>query len=260
MTDDSLKEGILKSVAELKKQGKRIVLVHGGGPVIKRLLENAGVSTEFKDGHRVTDKNAMRYVEMALSASVNKDLVRILLNNGVEAVGISGKDGGTAKAVKRYHQIKHKDGSTEKVDIGYVGDVKEVNPNLLNLLLDQGYLPVLSPVSIGMNDGMDYNINADVFAGTIAGALKAEFYVVLTDVDGIMRDINDPKSVIASLTSAEIEKEGSIIKGGMIPKVESCLNALHQGAGKSLILNGMKPESLQKAFLKSENIGTQITL
>lgn len=258
MTDERIKDGVLSSISDLHKAGIKTTLVHGGGPVIKDLLTKAGVETEFEDGHRVTDETAMKYVEMALSANVNGDLVRRLIGFGSPAVGLSGKDGAIAKAVKRYHIKTNADGITEKVDIGFVGNVAEIDRTLLDILHDSSYLPVLSPVSIGRDDGMDYNINADVFAGSIAGALKGDYYVVLTDVDGLMEDINDPESLIPSITAKELAEQSDMIKGGMIPKIESCLHALKAGAKKALILNGTKPDSLKKVFLESESIGTEI--
>lgn len=258
MTNAEIRQKILASIARLFQQGIHVVLVHGGGPVIKEVLDKAGIVFRFEEGHRVTDEATMKYVEMALSGIVNKDLVLGLLQENVPAVGISGKDGGMARAVKRWHTSKQNDGSIQQVDLGFVGDIVAMDTHLIQTLLNSGYLPVCSPVSLGRDDGHNYNVNADVFAGALAGALKADAYVVLTDIDGLRKDVHDPSSLIPAITQNELQADRRFIQGGMIPKIDSCCHALQKGAKKAVILNGTKESILEEAFLERKQVGTQI--
>jgi len=249
MLDDRITSGILEKLANMAQKGYRVVVVHGGGPFIEDNLKMAGIESEFVAGHRKTTEEAMKYIEMALKGHVNSKLVRMLNAKGLKAVGLSGKDGDMVRVTRRYHM----DEQGEKVDIGFVGDIESIDVSLMNLLMANGYVPVVSTIASG-KDGNDYNVNADMFAGHLAGALQADHFIMLTDVDGLMRDINDPGSLIQSLRLDEIEKlKGSTIRGGMIPKTRACEIALEQGAGSAVITNGTRPDALQESIMNPEN-------
>lgn len=257
MTDQNIKINLLDEIAHLKEGGFKPVIVHGGGPFIKQTLEAAGIESEFVGGHRKTDPTSMKYVEMALRGHVNGEIVSILNRQKIGAVGISGKDGNLAVAVKRYHE-ETIDGKTEKLDLGQVGDVKSINPGIVDTLLANDYLPVISPVSLG-EDGKDYNINADMFAGHLAGALNVHAYVVLTNVDGLMEDIENPESLIRKVTIEDLKtKYAGVIHSGMIPKIDSCGIALNGGAEQSCIVNGTRRGALTEALTQPEFNGTKI--
>jgi acetylglutamate kinase len=257
MTDPNAQAQVLSQVAELKKAGIYPVVVHGGGPFIKAQFEISGIESEFVDGHRVTLKDSMEVVEQALSGKVNGMLVNQLNRLGANAVGLSGKDGGMVRALKRTHQIKNENG-TEEIDLGFVGDVELINTDLPNLLIDNGYLPVISPVSSGA-DGEDYNINADMFAGHMAGALNAAAFVAITNVDGLMKDPSKPETKIESITADEAKSLfGTVIKGGMIPKVEACLIALEKGVPAAHIISGSTENSILRQLLTEQHVGTLI--
>lgn len=257
MTDPDLKFQVLKRICDLKSQGYNVVIVHGGGPFIKQLLQEANVESEFIDGQRKTTPEAMGYVEMALKGKVNGNLVSIINSLGFKAVGLSGKDGKSVMAVKRMHK-RLVNGEIEIADLGQVGDVSVVDPSLINLLLENDFIPVLTCLASD-EGGTDYNINGDMFAGHIAGALSADEYVVLTDVDGLLLDKDNPRSIIRELNVAEVGKlkEKGIIRGGMIPKLESCEIALAMGAANARIINGTVPEQITDLFENRET-GTVI--
>jgi acetylglutamate kinase len=257
MTDQKAQSQVLGQVAALKKAGVFPVVVHGGGPFIKSLFETSGIESEFIDGHRVTLKESMEVVEQALSGKVNGMLVNQLNRLGANAVGLSGKDGGMVRALKRTHRFDS-DNGTEEIDLGFVGDVDLINTDLPDLLIDNGYLPVISPVSSGA-DGEDYNINADMFAGHMAGALNAAAFVAITNVDGLMEDPSKPDSKIESITAAEAKALfGSVIQGGMIPKVEACLIALENDVPAAHIVSGSTENSILRQLLTNHNVGTLI--
>jgi len=248
MLDDAITSGILDKVAEFSKAGYRVVIVHGGGPFIEDNLKMAGIESEFVGGHRKTTEEAMKYIEMALKGHVNSKLVRMLNKKALKAVGLSGKDGDMVQVSRRYHV----DEQGRQVDIGYVGDIESMDVKLLNLLLNQNYVPVVSTIATGP-EGNDYNVNADMFAGHLAGALHANRFVMLTDVDGLMRDIDDPDSLIRELSIADIDSlSGSVIRGGMIPKTRACQVAIEEGAGSAIIANGTKPDDLRKSILNPQ--------
>lgn len=259
MTNDTLKEQVLRSICALSDEGYRVVIVHGGGPFIQAALDQAGIESEFIDGHRKTTPEAMQHVEMALKGQVNGSLVGLINQLGYRAVGLSGKDGRMVTAAKRLHR-KRVGGQVKDYDLGQVGDVSEVDTSLLQTLLHEGYIPVVTCIAAD-GTGSAYNINGDMFAGHLAGALGAEQYVVLTDVDGLLRDKDDPETLIHHLKSAEIEQlaEQGVIQGGMIPKLESCQVALEKGARAARIINGTKPEQILKV-VDEKAAGTQITL
>jgi acetylglutamate kinase len=257
MIDEPRKQSVIADICALRSTGTMPVVVHGGGPVISDLLGEVGVETPFVGGHRKTDREAMGYVEMALSGKVNSEIVKLIGIHGYRSVGISGKDGGLATARKRIHRTRV--GSrVRRSDLGQVGDVTSVDSDLPKLLLSGGYIPVIAPIGVGA-DLEDYNINADMFAGHVAAALDAAALVMLTDVDGILLDPDDPATLIPEFTTHAARAEiGRIIRGGMIPKVESCLIALEGGVERACIVNGMTEHALLSALLTSKQIGTTI--
>lgn len=259
MLSERLKQSVVQNIWKLCSKGYRVVLVHGGGPFIRRMLELVEIESEFIEGHRKTTPEALRYIEMALKGEVNGSLVGLLNEAGMKAVGLSGKDGRMVRAGKRYHHSTE-NGQEIQHDLGQVGDVEHVDTTLLDTLLENDYLPVVTCIASD-EAGNDYNINADMFAGSLAGALRASHYLVLTDVDGLLRDIGDPSSLIRKLKLEELEPLfGSVIKGGMIPKLESCELALRQGARSARIINGTRPESILEAVNKDKSTGTEICL
>lgn len=254
MTDNALKEQIVSILSEFVDRGHRIVVVHGGGPFIKKALADAKIESEFIDGHRQTTSEAMIHVEKALKGEVNTDLVGSFNRKGQKAVGLSGKDGRSVTAVKRKHLTKE---GVEK-DLGQVGDVGKIDPTLIETLLKMKYIPILTCIAADEN-GDDYNINADMFAGHIAGALNAERFIVMTDVDGLLEDIERPNSLMREIKVAQLSglKDSGIIVGGMMPKVEACEIALENGAQQAIILNGTNPGQLRK-LLNGSDTGTKI--
>lgn len=257
MKDEQVKEDVISDIVILRENGIIPVIVHGGGPAIKKLLDDVGMESEFVAGHRKTDSRTMGYVEMALSGSVNSEIVRLLNAAGQKAVGLSGKDGGMVTARKRTYHITV-NGKQKEIDLGHVGDVDKINTSLITSLIKSDFIPVISPVASG-KDGRDYNINADMFAGHMAGALNAACYIALTNVDGLMIDKDDPATLIKEITLEKAEAEiGKTIEGGMIPKVESCIIALKGGVQSTRIINGTKKQSILKELLTKERSGTLI--
>ncbi len=258
MTEKHLKKDVLKKIGALSKNGYQVVIVHGGGPFIKQALAEANIKSEFVDGLRKTPPKAFEYVEMALKGKVNGDLVSHMNHMGFPAVGLSGKDGKTVTAVKLHH-FQEINGSKEEVDLGRVGDVSHVDTNLIKTLLRNKFIPLIACVADD-DQGVGFNINGDMFAGHIAGALKAEQYIVLTDVNGLQKDKDYPDTLIKELKLSEIKNlmDDNTIQGGMIPKINSCITALKQGVKKARIINGTKPEQILK-LVDNHNIGTTIT-
>lgn len=259
MINEDLKQKVMEDVSLLKYVGIRPVIVHGGGPDITSFLKKVGKQSDFVSGLRVTDEETVEIAEMVLDGKVNSDIVNMLNCRGVRAVGLSGKDAGLIKASKKMATVYDDAGNTEKVDIGYVGQVESVDTKILQDLLDNGYIPVVAPIGVG-EDGESYNINADYVAAEIAGALQAEKLLLLTDIEGIYKDFNDKSTFISTLhlpEAREYIKEG-IIAGGMIPKVEACLTALEQGAGKTHIIDGRLDHSIILEVFTSKGIGTQV--
>jgi len=255
IVDPELTRELLGKIVKLHKEGYKIVIVHGGGPFIKQNLELAGIKSEFVGGQRKTDSEAMKYIEMALKGEVNGNLVREINLLGAKAVGLSGKDGQLAIAKKRFHYDEDKN----EIDIGQVGDVDQFNTEIIDILLDKNFLPVITSIATG-SDGIDYNINADNFAGFLAGALNADELLLLTDIDGLMMNPADDSTIITELKIDEIEKlKGKVIKGGMLPKTEACKYAVDNGAERAIILNGTKPDAIESAVRHESIVGTIIT-
>lgn len=261
MTSDDLKKEIAAIIAQISKAGVEVVLVHGGGPFINKALEAAGIVSEFFDGQRYTTAEALVHIEKALKGEVNSSLVGLLNRTGLRAVGLSGKDGMMVTAEKRWHTrsgSEHEDENEGKIDIGQVGNVIAVDPLLIDLLLSNGYTPVIACIASDMA-GNDYNINADMLAGHIAAALKVDEYIVLTDVDGLFRNFPDPGSLITEIGLSELpELYRDVVRGGMIPKVQSCEIALKGGVKRAVMLNGTKPTQIRELVLEQGAPGTVI--
>lgn len=258
MVSDTLKEKVMEDIALLKYVGVRPVIIHGGGPEITGFLKKVGKQTSFVSGLRVTDEETVEIAEMVLDGKVNSEIVNLLNHRGVKAVGISGKDAGLIRAKKKLATVYDGD-DKKKVDIGYVGQVEDVDTGILDDLLEGGYIPVIAPIGVD-EDGMSYNINADYVAAEIAGALHAEKLLLLTDIEGVYKDYHDKTTFLSSLTQSEAREyiKTGVISGGMIPKIEACLRALDAGAGKSHIIDGRLPHAILLELLTSKGIGTQV--
>jgi acetylglutamate kinase len=250
MLNEELKKAVMQDIALMKLVGMRPVIVHGGGPEINQLLDRLGKEAKFVEGLRVTDDETMEIVEMALSGKVNKSIVNHIISIGGSSVGISGKDANLLEAEKLLVNNK---------DVGFVGSVKKVNPELINTLIENDFIPVIAPVGRDKN-GITYNINADYAAESIAVALNAEKLIFLTDIEGVLMDKNDPDSLISILKVEESEKmiETKIIQGGMIPKIECCNRAVKSGVKSVHILDGRVEHSLLLEIFTEAGIGTMI--
>lgn len=245
MTDEDLKSSVMKDIVLMWLIGIKVVLVHGGGPEITDLLDRLGKETEFVDGLRVTDKETADVVQMVLSGKINKGLVNLIESKGGKAMGICGTDG---------HMIEAKQMDER---LGFVGEITNVNTQPILDLLEKGYIPVVSSVGCD-KEGNIYNINADTAAAKIAGMLGAESLISMTNISGILKDKNDPSSLIPQLTTgeaAELMEEG-VIAGGMIPKVECCVNAINWGVKKVFVIDGTIKHAILIETLTDEGIGT----
>lgn len=248
MINEELKHAVMGDIALLSLVSVKVVLVHGGGPEISSMLTKVGKKSEFVNGLRVTDKETADIVQMVLAGKVNKSLVSHLQTIGCKAIGLSGMDG---KMISSSPMNKH---------LGYVGTVDKINPTPITDVLEKGYVPVISTLGIDEN-GNTYNINADTAAAHIAGALGAECLINMTDISGLLRDVNDPDSLISSLTvedAATLKQEG-IISGGMIPKVDCCIEAIEKGVKKVFIIDGRVKHATLIELLTDEGIGTMFT-
>jgi len=249
MVDDGLKRSVIEDVTLLKLVGFKPIIVHGGGKEISRWVEKSGMQPQFINGLRVTDEPTMEIAEMVLN-KVNKSLVQLVEQLGVLAVGISGKDGGMLKAVKKY---------ADGEDIGFVGDVSEVNPKILYDLLEKDFLPIVAPVGMDAQ-GNTYNINADDAACAIARAVKAEKLAFLTDIEGVYKDPQDKSTLISELTISEADRliADGFIGGGMLPKLNNCIEAIHNGVSRVHILDGRIAHCLLLEIFTNKGIGTAI--
>lgn len=249
MSNEELQKNVIKDVTLLKLVGFKPIIVHGGGKEISRWVGKVGKEAKFVNGLRVTDEETMEIAEMVLN-KVNKNLVRMVEELGVKAVGISGKDAGLLRCDKKYSGGE---------DIGFVGDVREVNPQLLYDLLEKDFLPIVAP--IGLDDEFHtYNINADDAACAIAKAVGADKLVFLTDIEGLYRDINDKSSFISRLTASQAQEliQGGCIGGGMLPKLNNCTEAIREGVNRVHILDGRIAHCLLLEIFTNEGIGTAI--
>lgn len=250
LVNEEIKSTIIKDIALMKFVGFKPVVVHGGGKNINKALERVGIEPQFKDGLRVTDEETMEVVQEVLVGKVNKSLVTELCLQGINAVGVCGKDSGFMKVKKA---------TPNGLDLGLVGEVTEVDTTLINTLLDNDFVPVISTVGVD-EEGNSYNVNADYAAVAVAGALNAEKLVFITDVAGVMRDVNDPNSVISTTNTAEINEliADGTIAGGMIPKVQCCLAGVNAGVKNVHILDGRIAHCLILEIFTNKGIGTLI--
>ncbi|WP_375633738.1 MULTISPECIES: acetylglutamate kinase [unclassified Bartonella] len=257
MGDPDLGRAFARDIALLKQSGINPVVVHGGGPQIAEILMKMGIESRFENGLRVTDERIVEVVEMVLAGSINKEIVALINAEGEWAIGLCGKDGNMVFAEKAYKTVIDPDSHIERVlDLGFVGEPVEVDRTLLDLLASSEMIPVLAPVAPG-RDGKTYNINADIFAGAIAGALEAKRLLFLTDVPGVL---DKQGKLLKELTVSEAEKfiKNGTISGGMIPKVETCIKALQNGVEGVVILNGKTPHSVLLELFTEQGVGTLI--
>ena len=248
MTDPALAASFAADIVLLHSVGIRVVVVHGGGPQIGELLDRLGKSSEFRDGLRVTDAETLDVARMVLVGKVNRDIVASINVHGPLAVGLSGEDGGLITANLRDPAL------------GFVGDVADVNPALVESLLAENLIPVVSTIGADIH-GQSYNINADTVAGALAGALQAEKVIYLTDIVGLLRDVDDPTSLIASTTPGEIADliADGVLSGGMIPKIDACLEAIEAGVAAAHMLDGRVPHVVLLELFTKAGVGTMIT-
>ena len=247
MVSEQLRQQVMEDVVLLWLVGVKVVLVHGGGPEISDMMQRLGKKPEFVDGLRVTDQETVDIVQMVLAGKVNKTLVKLLEVKGGKAMGISGMDGGLIQAKMR------------NPDLGYVGSITGVNIDPIMDLLEKGYIPVVSTLGCDA-EGNTYNINGDTAAAYIAGALGAERLIMMTDIAGVLRDKNDPSTLIPALSIGEAVQlfEENVIAGGMIPKVECCIDAIHRGVQRVIIMDGRVPHSILMEILTDEGAGTMV--
>ena len=248
MINESIKQQVMEDIVLLWLIGVKIVLVHGGGPEINEIMQKLGKEPKFVDGLRVTDKETVDIVQMVLAGKVNKSLVNLLESKGGKAMGISGMDGGLIEATMKDERL------------GYVGKITKVHINPVTDLLEKGYIPVISTVGCD-KEGNTYNINGDTAAAHIAGALNAERLIMMTDIAGVLRDKDDPSSLIPEITVSDAAKlqEDGVISGGMIPKVDCCVEAIHKGVQNVIIMDGRVPHSILMELLTDEGAGTMVT-
>lgn len=248
MINGELKDSVMRDIVLLNLIGVKVVLVHGGGPEITEMLEKVGKETLFVDGLRVTDEETAQIVLMVLSGKINKGLVGLIEQKGGKAIGLSGVDGSMIVAKKRNEKL------------GFVGDITGVNTQIIEDALEKGYIPIISTVGCD-KEGNIYNINADTAAAKIAGALRAESLISMTDISGILRDKNDPSSLISSLSVDETKAlmADGTIKDGMIPKAQCCIDAINWGVKKVFIIDGRVPHSILIETLTNEGMGTMFT-
>ncbi|GIV08951.1 MAG: acetylglutamate kinase [Fimbriimonadales bacterium] len=240
---------VMQDLVLMQCVGIRPVVVHGGGPEISDLMKRLGLQPQFVNGLRVTDAETMELVEMALTGKTNPRLVALIQQQGGRALGISGKDGGLIRARKLQSEV----------DLGFVGEVEQINPDVIMAALQAGYIPVVSPVGLGA-DGATYNLNADFAAGALAGALGAKKFILMTDVPGVLSDPDDPHSLISELTCEQAQRMlgNGRVSGGMIPKLQACLHALQHGCPRAHILDGRTPHALLIEVFTDAGIGTMI--
>jgi acetylglutamate kinase len=257
MEDEDLKVSFVRDVILMRYIGLNPVIVHGGGPQIDGMLEKIGKKSKFVEGMRVTDRETMEIVEMVLVGKINKEIVSLINQRGGQAVGLAGMDGNLIRARKLWISRRGKDAEEkEPLDIGLVGEVEAINPALIENIMNNKWIPVIAPVGVGPA-GETYNINADLVAGKVAASLKAEKFILLTDVEGVL----DGEKKLISTMNAEMTgrylKEGAI-SGGMIPKVNCCLQALQEGVKKTHIIDGRVKHAILLEIFTDEGIGTQI--
>jgi acetylglutamate kinase len=257
MRNENLKRSIIEDIVLLNKLSIKPIIVHGGGPAISEQMERVGIQPIFIDGQRKTDSDTLEIAEMVLSGKINKDLVKLIQIAGGKSIGLSGKDGGMV-IVKKYLKDKMLNKDIERLDLGFVGEIVDVNLDILDMALRNDYIPVIAPICIGEDD-LDYNVNADILAGRLASELNALKLIYLTDVNGILEEpgINDS---IVPMMDIYMAKSfiGNKINGGMIPKIESAINAIEAGVEEVHVVNGTTPHSILRVFIDNSIIGTTL--
>lgn len=250
MESPEIKKAVILDLILLKYVGMNPVVVHGGGPEINAVMSKLNIEPQYHKGLRITNKEVMDVVQMVLVGKVGQELTTLINHYGGKAIGISGKDGNTLLARKKL---------LDGVDLGFVGEVEKVNPELLLSVINAGYIPIISPVGVGL-DGESYNINADSVAGEIAAALKAEKLIILTDVEGIFEDPSKPESLFTALQVQKAKRliEAGAISSGMIPKVEACIKALEYGVNRTHIIDGRQAHSMLLEIFTDAGIGTMV--
>jgi acetylglutamate kinase len=248
MKDVNLTHKVIEDIILLYNLGLKLIIVHGGGPMINLWLNKVSIPTVFQNGLRITDEKTMEIVEMVLSGKVNKELVNLININNVQAIGLSGKDGGFITA-----------SSIDNTSNNLIGKIVSINPSLINLLIDNNYLPVIAPIASDLK-GQSYNINADIVAGEIASAINAHKLIILTDTPGILLDASDPTTILSSLDINKVNTliHQNVITGGMLPKVNCCLKAISQGVDSTHIIDGRVPHGLLLNLLTEYPIGSTI--
>lgn len=254
MKNENVQKAFIKDIVLMKLIGINLIIVHGGGPSISENLKILGKKSNFVNGLRITDKETMKIVEMVLAGQINKEITFRINNQGVKAIGISGKDGNFIRAKKKYIYNEN-----EKIDIGFVGDVEQININFLNDLIEKDYIPVIAPIGFDTR-GNSYNINADYVASSVSSEIKAEKLILLTDVEGLYKDFDDKSTFISSLNSDEATELilQELIKGGMLPKLECCISAIENGTKSVHMIDGRKDHSLLLEIFTDNGIGTMI--
>jgi len=250
MTNDDLKQAVMSDIVLLSLVGVKVVLVHGGGPEISDMLKRLNIESRFIGGLRYTDRETVDVVKMVLAGKVNKELVALLTANKGSAIGLCGIDGQMLVAEK----------VQSEEDLGFVGDITKVNTKVITDALDNGYIPVIATVA-STPDGQTMNVNADTAASRIASELGAENLILMTDIAGLLKDKDDPSTLIPSVNVSDVPylKRQGIISGGMIPKIECCVEAVRRGVNKTVIIDGRVPHSILIELLTNEGIGTQFT-
>jgi len=250
MTSEELRQSVATDIVLLQCVGIKPVIVHGGGPDISKFLNKIGQESKFINGLRYTDKDTMEIVQMVLGGKVNKNIVSLIESVGGKAIGLSGIDGSFIKARKLENDV----------DLGYVGEITSIDTKMIENTIDSGYIPVIGSVAVGENSTQAYNINADTCAAKIAAALKAEKILLLTNVPGLMKDAKDTSTLISTLRLHEVKKlqADKIIQGGMIPKIDCCVEAIRMGVKTAHIIDGTLEHSILLELLSKEGIGTMI--
>ena len=259
MENDSLKHSVMQDVVLMKYIGMNPVVVHGGGNQISDWMRRVGKEAEFVQGLRVTDAETVEIAEMVLAGVINKEIVSLINLHGGKAVGLCGKDANLIRVQKYCPQVVDKSGKTTSVDIGFVGEIVGVKPDILFALDQEGYIPVIAPNGVG-DDDCTYNVNADTMAGEIAAALQAEKLILLTDQRGILRDLHDESSLISRIRTDEIEGliADGVIGSGMLPKVEACVRALNGEVWKTHIIDGRVSHAILLEVFTQSGVGTEI--
>ena len=260
LINDEMMESITKDIVLLKFVGINPVIVHGGGPEITKLMEKLGRKPKFVAGLRITDEETLKIARMVLVGDVNEKIVSLIGKHGGKAVGLSGNDGNLIVARRKEKLIVHVEGKTREVDLGWVGDVEKINAEIVEILSERGYIPVIAPVAVDSN-GNSLNVNADTVAGEIANALNASKFILLTDVPGILRNSSDESSLISEISCDELRRmiADGVISEGMIPKVQACLNVVESSPSITChIIDGRRRHSLLLELFTDEGIGTMI--